>query len=169
MTVTVAGDAVDEADETVPVVLSGAVNATIAAGTGTGTIFDETPAPARNARGVAGFDLRKRGERRRSRQPSAEASGQPTTITIPARSLAYTVPDDATITIPAGSTENSSDTVTITAVDNTRDEVDRTVTVLGSAANTVGVGAGNRGEPHAHRRRRRAPQDSARWAASALM
>ena len=140
LTVTVAGDAVDEADETVPVVLSGAVNATIAAGTGTGTIFDDDPAPTVTL-AVSPDSISENGGTATVSATLGGASGQPTTITIPARSLAYTVPEDATITIPAGSTENSSDTVTITAVDNTRDEVDRTVTVLGSAANTVGVGA----------------------------
>ena len=140
LTVTVTGDATDEADETVPVVLSGAVNATIAAGTGTGTIFDDDSTPTVTL-ALSPASISENGGTATVSATLSGASGQPTTITIPARSLAYTVPEDASITIPAGSTENSSDTVTITAVDNTRDEVDRTVTVNGSAANSLGVGA----------------------------
>ena len=140
LTVTVTGDATDEADETIPVVLSGAVNATIAAGTGTGTIFDDDPTPTVTL-ALSPASISENGGTATVSATLSGASGQPTTITIPARSLAYTVPEDASITIPAGSTENSSDTVTITAVDNTRDEVDRTVTVNGSAANSLGVGA----------------------------
>ena len=45
ITVAVRGDALDEADETVEVKLSGAVNATIATATGTGTITDDDAAP----------------------------------------------------------------------------------------------------------------------------
>ena len=52
-----------------------------------------------------------------------------TTITVRPVADAYTVPADSTITIAAGSTANASDTVVITAVNNTQDEPNRTVTM----------------------------------------
>ncbi len=52
-----------------------------------------------------------------------------TTITVRPVADAYTVGADSTITIPAGSTANASDTVVITAVDNTQDEPNRDVTM----------------------------------------
>ncbi len=71
----------------------------------------------------------------------SHASSEDTTITVTPVSGAYTVGSDATITIAAGETENSSDTVSITAVNNTRDEPDRSVTVTGSAANSHEAGS----------------------------
>ena len=52
-----------------------------------------------------------------------------TTITVRPVAGAYTVPADSTITIAAGQTANASDTVVITAVNNTQDEPNRTVTI----------------------------------------
>ncbi len=52
-----------------------------------------------------------------------------TTITVRPMADAYTVPADSTITIPAGQTANASDTVVITAVNNTQDEPNRDVTM----------------------------------------
>ncbi len=52
-----------------------------------------------------------------------------TTITVRPVAGAYTVPADSTITIPAGQTANASDTVVITAVNNTQDEPNRPVTM----------------------------------------
>ncbi len=69
--------------------------------------------------------------------PSSEA----TTVTVQAASGLYTVGSDATITIAAGDTTNSSDTVSITAVNNTKDEPHRSVTVTGTAQNSQGAGA----------------------------
>ena len=57
-----------------------------------------------------------------------------TAITVQSVSGAYTVGTDATITIAAGQTSNSTDTVTITAVDNTIDAPDKTVTVTATAS-----------------------------------
>ena len=71
----------------------------------------------------------------------SHASSEDTTITVTPVSGAYTVGSDATITIAAGETENSSDTVSITAVNNARDEPDRSVTVTGSAANSHEAGS----------------------------
>ena len=52
-----------------------------------------------------------------------------TTITVRPVTGAYTVGSDSTITIPAGQTANASDTVVITAVNNTQDEPNRDVTM----------------------------------------
>ena len=71
----------------------------------------------------------------------SHASSEDTTITVTAVPQAYTVGTDATITIAAGETENSSDTASITAVNNAWDEPDRSVTVTGSAANSHGAGS----------------------------
>ncbi len=71
----------------------------------------------------------------------SHASSEDTTITVTPAPGAYTVGSDATITIAAGETENSSDTASITAVNNTRDEPDRMVTVTGSAANSHEAGS----------------------------
>ena len=54
---------------------------------------------------------------------------------------AYTVGSDTTITIAAGDTINASDTVVITAVNNTQDAPNRDVTVLGVMSNTQGAGS----------------------------
>ena len=69
--------------------------------------------------------------------PSSEA----TTITVTPSAGEYTVGTDATITIAAGQTMNASDTASITAVNNSLDEDDRSVTVTGTAANSHGAGA----------------------------
>ena len=61
-----------------------------------------------------------------------------TTITVRPVADAYTVAADSTITIAAGSTANAPDTVVITAVDNTRDELNRDVTVTVVADNAQG-------------------------------
>ena len=71
----------------------------------------------------------------------SHASSEDTTITVTAVPGVYTVGPDATITIAAGETENDSDTASITAVNNTRDEPDRSVTVTGSAANSHEAGS----------------------------
>ena len=63
-----------------------------------------------------------------------------TTITVRPVAGAYTVGSDSTITIAAGSTANATDTVVITAVDNTQDEPHRDVTVSGVAGNAQGAG-----------------------------
>ena len=70
-------------------------------------------------------------------RPSSAA----TTITVRPVASAYTVAADSTITIAAGDTINASDTVVITSVDNTRDEINRTVDLSGVAHNAQGVGS----------------------------
>ena len=70
-------------------------------------------------------------------RPSSAA----TTITVRPLTGAYTVGSDTTITIAAGDTINASDTVVITTLDNTRDELARTVTISGVSRNAQGAGS----------------------------
>ena len=72
----------------------------------------------------------------------SHASSADTTITVQPVSGAYTVDSsDATITIAAGETANTADTVTVTAVDDAIDNVvNRTATVSGTAQNSYDVG-----------------------------
>ena len=67
-------------------------------------------------------------------------SSEPTTVTVTPVSGAYTVGSDATIVIAAGSTANATDTAAITAVDNAKDEPDRTATVTATLTNGQGAG-----------------------------
>ena len=66
-------------------------------------------------------------------------SSAATTVTVTAVSGFYTVDSDATIVIAAGLTAAASDTVAIAAVNNARDEPDRTVTVTATATNDQGT------------------------------
>ena len=68
----------------------------------------------------------------------AHPSSAATTITVRPVADAYTVAADSTITIAAGSTANASDTVVITAVDNTQDAPDRDVDMSVVANNAQG-------------------------------
>ena len=70
-------------------------------------------------------------------RPSSAA----TTITVRPVAGAYTVGADTTITIAAGDTINASDTVVITAVNNTQDAPNRDVTVSGVMRNAQGAGS----------------------------
>ena len=64
----------------------------------------------------------------------SHAWGQAMTVTVTPVAGSYTVGQDATIAIAAGSTANASDSVTITAVNDDLDNVgDRSVTVSGTA------------------------------------
>ncbi len=69
-------------------------------------------------------------------------SSQPTTVTVTAQANVFTVAPGAggTIVVPAGAT-TSSDTATVTAVNNDVDAADNVVTVAGTAANGHGVTA----------------------------
>ncbi len=68
-------------------------------------------------------------------RPSSSA----TTITVRPVAGAYTVAADSTITIAAGSTANASDTVVITAVNNTQDAPNRDVDMSVVAGNAQGA------------------------------
>ena len=62
-------------------------------------------------------------------------SSAATTVTVTAVTGFYTVGSDATIVIAAGATANATDTVRIRAVNNTKDEPDRTATVTATVTN----------------------------------
>ena len=67
-------------------------------------------------------------------------SSEPTTVTVAPVSGAYTVGSDAEIVIAAGETANATDTATVAAVDNAKDEPDRTATVTATLTNSQGAG-----------------------------
>ena len=71
----------------------------------------------------------------------AHPSSAATTITVRPVAGAYTVGADATITIAAGRTANASDTVVITAVNNTTDAPDNEVSVSATVAGGNGASA----------------------------
>ena len=137
--VSVTGDTTDEADETVAVTLSNAANAMIGTATGTGTITDDDDAPTVTL-SVADDSISENGGSTTVSATLSHASSEATTITISPLANAYTVGSDATIAIAAGETANSSDTATISAVDNDIEEADRSVIVTGSASNARGIG-----------------------------
>src|SRR5207249_590500 len=129
VSVQIKGDTLNEPNETFTVNLSNPANATITTATGTGTIIDDDPPPS------VTLSL--------SGSPMAEASGVATvTATLSAPSgqtvtvnLAFsgsaTLTSDYTrsgtsIVIPPGSTTGL---ITLTAVQDTLDEVDETVVV----------------------------------------
>ena len=65
----------------------------------------------------------------------SHGSGAATTLTVAAVPGSFTVGTDATIVIPAEATAAPTDTVLVTAVDNTTDEPDRTATVTATVTN----------------------------------
>ncbi len=65
----------------------------------------------------------------------SHGSGTATTLTVAAVSGSFTVGTDATIVIAAEATAAPTDTVLVTAVDNTTDEPNRTATVTATATN----------------------------------
>ena len=141
-TVTVTGDNAHESDETVVVAL-GAVGSVI--GTGTGTIDDDDDAPdvtliadkttlAENTATVVKATL-------------SAASGEDTTITVSAAAGTGTTASDFSLsankvlTIAAGRTRSTSgptSSVVLRAVDDETDAPDKTVTLSGTVANSLG-------------------------------
>ena len=142
--VAVTGDAMDEADETVVLVLSNpSTNAALSASkSGAGVIVDDDAAPTVRL----GFgDLTSIPENGGTASVSAtlsHPSSAATTVTVEPVAGLYTVGRDATISIPAGATSNRSDLAAIRAVDNAIYEgsAGRAVTVTARAANGGGVG-----------------------------
>ena len=140
--VTVAGDGVDEPDETVEVKLGAPVNAQIPVSgrTGTGTIADDDAAPG-VALAVADDAIAEDGGTTTVSAALSHPSSAATTLTVTAVEGAYTVGQDAEIVIAAGSTTNASDTATVRAVNDAIDNVgDRSVTVTATADNDQGAG-----------------------------
>ena len=69
----------------------------------------------------------------------SHGSGAATTLTVAAVPGSFTVGTDATIVIPAEATAAPTDTVLVTAVDNTTDAPDRTATVTATVTNARAV------------------------------
>ena len=145
ITVSVTGDTTDEPNETVAMTLSGATNATVSATSGTGTITDDDDAPTVSLT-LSRTSITESGATNATTVTARldHASSEDTTITVSAAagtnadSNDFTPSSNKTLTITAGST-SSTGTVTITAVDNSADEDDRSVTVSGAATNSQGV------------------------------
>ena len=144
--VTVKGDSLHEADETVVVTLRSPSNATIATGTGSGTITDDEATPTVTLAlgrasiregGTAGFKWTD------VRATQSGVSAEATTITVSAApgtdadSSDFTLSANKTLTIAAGQT-TSTGAVRIDAVDNAVDDPNRQVTVSGAASNSIG-------------------------------
>ena len=143
--VTVRGDDLDEPNETVVAQLSQATNATIATGTGTGTITDDDAAPTVTLwlgrstirEGGTGFT------HTTVRADLSERSGAATTVTVSAApgtnadSTDFTLSANKTLTIAAGDTA-STGTVELRAVDDAVDGPNKQVTVSGAVSNSIG-------------------------------
>ena len=145
VSVTVTGDDVDEPNETFTVTLSSASGADISDGTATGTITDDDDAPTVTL-GLSPASISENGAVSTVTATLDHASSEETTVTVsvapvsPAVAGDYTLSTNRALTIAAGST-TSTGTVTMTAVDNSVYEGDKTVTVSGTATNTQGITA----------------------------
>ena len=144
---TVTGDATDEPDETVKVVLSGPVNATLGAAAGTGTIRDDDAAPSVTL-ALSSSSISENGGVSTVTARLSHRSSQPTTVTVTASAGLHTASSDfrlstnRTLTVAAGATA-SAGVVTVSAVNDAEDAAnDKTVTVSATAANGQGI-AGN--------------------------
>ena len=149
--VTVTGDALDEPNETVRIALSNPSGAALgSASTGVGTITDDDPTPTL-ALALSDPDpgnpdtINESGTGNATTVTaslSGGTSGEAITVTVSATGATaaagdFSLSSDRTLTIAAGAT-TSSGAVTVTALDDTTDEPDETVTVGG----TVGGGHG---------------------------
>ena len=143
ISVPVAGDDVDEPDETFTVVLSNAAGAMIAKAAGTGTIVDDDEAPtvtlALDPDTIAEDGGMSTVTARLDHPSSAE-----TVVTVsvapvsPAVAGDYRLSANRVLTIAAEATA-STGVVTIAAVDNDVEALDKQVTVSGAAANDQGI------------------------------
>ena len=148
VSVVVAGDVLDEADETFQVRLSAAVNATIAKGTGVGTILDNDPTPTAVINDVTITEANT-GTRAMTFTVTLSApSGQAITIAYATADGTATAPSDytaasGTLTFAAGVTTR---TITVTTLGDTTVEPNETFRVNLSApvnvvlGNTFGTG-----------------------------
>ena len=145
ITVTVTGDDADEPNETLTVTLSNAPGATLADATGTGTITDDDDASTVTLV-LTPASIGENGGKSTVTATLDHPSSAETTVTVsaapvdPAVEGDYTLSTDTTLTIAAGQT-TSTGVVTITAVDNDVDALDKTVTVSATATNDQGITA----------------------------
>ena len=144
ITVTVTGDDADEPNETLTVTLTNAPGATITDATGTGTITDDDGPPAVKLV-LTPASITEAGGKSTVTATLDRPSSAATTVTVSAAPVSPTVTNDYTLvgsqlTIPANSLTSTGE-VTITAVDNDVDALDKTVTVSATAENTQGITA----------------------------
>ena len=145
VTVTVTGDDADEPNETLTVTLSNAPGATLADATGTGTITDDDDAPTVTLV-LTPASITEAGGKSTVTATLDRPSSAATTVTVtaapvdPAVAGDYTLSTNTTLTIPADSLA-STGVVTITAVDNDIDALDKEVTVSATATNSQGITA----------------------------
>ena len=153
VTVSVTGDTTDEPDETVVVSLSGSVNAVIGTASGTGTITDDDATPtvtlALSEPDASKPDTVNESGAGNSSTVTATLSGRSSAeviLTVAATAGAnaeagdFALSSAKTLTIAAGSTA-SAGTVTVTAVDDTKDAPDKSVTVTAVVSGSSGVAA----------------------------
>ena len=145
VTVTVTGDDTDEPNETLTVTLSNESGATLADATGTGTITDDDDAPTVTLV-LTPASIGENGGKSTVTATLDHPSSEATTVTVavapvdPAVPGDYTLSDNLVLTIPAGDTDSTGE-VTIIAVNNDVDALDKEVTVSATATNAQGITA----------------------------
>ena len=145
VSVTVAGDNVDEPNETFTVTLSNPSGATIGDGAATGTITDDDATPTVTL-ALSSSSITEVNQQSTVTARLDHPSSEETTVTVsvspvsPAVAGDYRLSTNRVLTIAAGAT-TSTGTVTVTSVNNTVDAPDKTVTVSGTATNSQGVTA----------------------------
>ena len=140
---TVTGDDVDEPNETFTVTLSNASGATLGGGTATGTITDDDGAPAVTLV-VTPPSIGENGGVSAVTAILDRPSSATTMLTVsaapvdPAVAGDYALSGNPVLTVPSRSL-TSTGLVTVTAVDNGVDAVDREVTISATATNSHGI------------------------------
>ena len=140
--VSVMGDALDEANETVVVILSSATNATIATGTGTGTITDDDDAPSLSVNSPSVTEGDSSSTTLTFTATLNTVSGQQVTVAYADAGTGtatagtdYTALTGGTLTFAAGTTSRTFD---VSVTGDATDEVDETIVVtLSSATNAM--------------------------------
>ena len=155
----VTGDTLDEADETVVMTLSNAANATISTATGTGTITDNDPEPSLSIDSPSVTEGDSGSKNLTFTVTLSAASGQQVTVDwaegtggTAASGTDYTAITGGTLTFAAGTTSRTFD---VSVTGDTTDEADETVVVtLSNAANATISTATGMGRSRTTRRRR---------------
>jgi chitinase len=138
--VTVASDLLDEADETFQVRLTSPVNATVADGTGVGTVIDNDPTPAATINDVVITEANSGARTMTFTVTLSAASGQAITMSWATVDGTATAPGDytaagGTVTFSAGVTTRP---IAITTIGDTTVEPNETLSVnLSNPANVV--------------------------------
>ena len=146
VTLTALADSIHERDETV--LVSGSTTVGLTVTEATVTIRDNTGAPEVRLE-VAPESISESGTENSTTVTARlnHRSSEATTVDVTATPVHPAVAADFTLsgtrlTIPAGKTESEGNTVTLTVMDNPKDEADKQVTVSGTATNALNI-AGN--------------------------